>query len=372
MPPPLATLEHRSIERAVSSLSSILTEPQKAATEILKLACQSAWEVDFVEDSSSRFSLIQMFDVQLDSVHQRYHSQWTPALDIELSASKLFLYAQLFACTDASDSDQQQMTSRHVILLRMQETATRLIARMAQLSNTPVNEGYYPAGALSFYPKYFFVYLAMAAFCLFRCLASNQQITQHDTAIVVSGLTEAHKVFQSFPETRDAVKAAINIQILVELIRSGEGLHNVPLNKLVVTNRLGASVIFDALYRVSYHRHRNPLTGASPSPSTWVMMGDDPRHRVPMTPEQRAATSSGTGSSHHGTDDGQDQTQTLVGPWTGWDNYMNDFEVGIDQWGNDMLAQIDPSVQTQMYDVAAMSTLPIMGLGTGHNFQAGQ
>lgn len=358
-------MQLKSISSAVSVITSSSNQEQQVTAEILKLSCRSTVELDYAEDPHARHSMAQMFDGQFDEIAQSYKNCWSPEIDIQFAAAKLNLYGLTFIVdTDRIRDAQQLLINRQLVLRRGLDTAMSLISKMTLLSNTAVDQGYYPAGALSFYPKYYFFQLHTAATFLFRFLASYRGVSQLETTLAISGLTEAHKIFQSFPDHRDSMKAAHNIEMLVDILRSPQRSHPYPLDELVIQTRLGASMVFDASFRISHHRNKNPVTHASPpSISNWLSVDDDPRLRLPLTPEQRATSSSGP-SSNPGADDGQPIQSQTVGPWwTEWDTYMNDFEVGLETWNTNVVGQtpMDQGIQGQMYDTANLSALPIMG-----------
>lgn len=338
-----------------------MAEEQKAVIEILRLSALCTSEVDSTEDPLTRYSLIQLFDVQINNIAKTYQDVWTPDLDVELQHSKLNLYA-LSLTLQSPDTTEQGQMNRRITLLRIQEAASRLISQMTSLSNTVVQDGFYPAGALTFYPKYYLTSLFMAALSLFRFLASYREASQQDTTNVVNSLTEAHRIFQSFPQNRDAVKGAIHIQCLVGIIRYPNTTQPYPLEELVVKNRLGASVVMDACFRSTHYRNSTLANGASLSVNDWLGMTEDTRQRVPLTPEQRASNSKAT-SSNRGTDDGYQQGQShAMEPWSDWDTYMNDFEIDLDQSSSKSFSQFDPMTQMQqMYETTGMTTLPLLG-----------
>ena len=53
---------------------------------------------------------------------------------------------------------------------------------------------------------------------------------------------EAHKIFQSFPDRRDAMRACMNIEMLVSALKNPSAC-GVPATELAIKNRLAASVV---------------------------------------------------------------------------------------------------------------------------------
>ncbi|RKL22959.1 hypothetical protein BFJ68_g1165 [Fusarium oxysporum] len=114
----------------------------------------------------------------------------------------------------------------------------------------------------AFWPKTQISYLFFAATFIFRVLLSHSSLTPQDITVAMSRLADAHAVFRMEPLHPDRTRAAEIIQRLIEVARDyvmkDEGANEAkPLlpRGLLVTGRLGASVMFDAVLRsVHYHK----------------------------------------------------------------------------------------------------------------------
>ena len=111
------------------------------------------------------------------------------------------------------------------------------------------------------------------------------------------------------------------------------------IDELVVTNRLGASVMLDAVFRSSRQRNSDSRTGETLAPREWKALNEVFKERLPGVPTQGGAGERGVmkgrqevGIENSGLEVNQQQDMP---PWLGeWENYMDYFEVGAEQWGD--------------------------------------
>ena len=234
-------------------------------------------------------------------------------------------------------NDSRRQINRQMVLHKSLTAASRLIAAAISISDQPVASGFYPNGTLTFAPKQVFTSLMNATAFLFRFLATFATPTPEQETLATGSIIEAHKIFQSFPDNRDMMRAAIHTEMFVSILRDkrspGRALY---LRELVLTNRLGASVMYDAIFRSSMQRNRDPATGASPPIQEWKTMNAACAERLPKAvwdSEGRESDKTGFSSAEGMPGLNASSTELAVQDpswWTDWDTYMEYFEVGTD------------------------------------------
>lgn len=206
------------------------------------------------------FSLTQTFDGRLDAIKHSYTACWTPELDIQLIYAKLNLYAMsaLLPLRETNRIDMQDDVNRQIILPRGLESSSLLIARMKELSISPVNKGFLKAGKLSTCPRFYFACLFFTATYLFRSLVDHHPMSRDQASQAVEGLVEARKLFGLVPRLKDAAMAAEVLEKVVDRLRSADAASSLlSSSQLLITNRHGASLLYDILFRMQFRAQRN-------------------------------------------------------------------------------------------------------------------
>lgn len=321
----------RTIRRSQQLASNILTPADRATTKILDVLCCANTHLDAIEDSTSQFSMTQTFEAQLDAIFAQYRDSWSESLEAQLLAAKIFLLGIPLTQDLPIEEEKlsQSLIYRQIILEKGMKASSELIAVMVNLSNQNIPGHRYASGILTFYPKHYFVALIVAAAFLFRFILSYRGATEAQQNQVIGCIAEAHKILQSFPDHRDAVRACINIESFVNAIRTNTGQDS---TELFVKNRLGASVLYDALFRAAQQRNRHPVDGSSPPVLQWSLLDADHGHRLPLAPEQRVVSpNSRLWPDSQGPS--EDLLSQNVPSWVGvWDNYFNEFGVLTEPW----------------------------------------
>lgn len=310
--------------------NGILTPADLAATRILDVLCFVQTNLDSIEDTSAHFSMTQTYEVQLDGIATQYQEHWSWNLEAQLLSAKIYLFSMTLTLDLPLDEDQlsQAYMYRQIILEKGLKMASSFVSTLTNLSNQSIPGHGYASGIMTFYPKHFFTSLMSAAAFLFRFLLSYQGATQTQQSRAINSIAEAHKIFQSFPEHRDAVRACINIEAFVNSVRTNSHANGIPKTELVFKNRLGASVTHDAIFRAAQQRNRHaPI-------NQWRMLVEDHPDRLPLAPEQRVVSpksQSWTGSQT-GPNEMQPQDQDTAA-WMGlWDSYSNEFGLLNEPW----------------------------------------
>ncbi len=297
MPPPISSPYLLStVKKACLQVSSLLPSKFRALLGIRQVQASSTSHLLELSNSGSftaHFGLTRQFDEQPDNVKADYRTCWTPYLEAELQGAKLYLYAMTLALPAADDpkDDNIQSLHRETALQKGLMASTTLITNIMTLSLVPTDGNRYPVGALTFPPKQHFTTLFFATAYLFRFISSSHTATQQDRELAVTGLMDAHKIFQAFHKDRDHVRAAVHIETFVEILRLEYAADRRPSSTdLVTTSRLGASVMCDAVFCAARYRNRQSASGESGAPHTWRTTNDDAASRLPLAPKEKAAT----------------------------------------------------------------------------------
>ena len=345
LPAPMSgTISLKSVERAISIVSNSAPEWWHVLILILKISATSTSTLDGAADTNLHFSLTQMFDDQLDELKKNTDPvSWTPQIEMEFCHAKIYLYALTLTAPAGPDRDDDSFRQMHqeTILHRALKAASDLIAEAVKLGLSPVPSPSYPRGILTFAPKFYFTALFSSTTMLFRILGTRNPSIAAQENFAMNSIIEAHKIFQSFPDHRDFIRAAIHIEMMVgALLTQSEG-RMMGWRELLVNNRLGASVMFDAVFRAGQYRNRDLATGKSPPVQEWRTMNDFFGKRVPRAPGQknkdnRIAWDRGveTAGLELGSPGHMAPTRQMPS-WLGdWETYMNYFEVGAEVWFN--------------------------------------
>ena len=330
----------KTIDSAMERASSSLIDNDQALSAIFKIVATSTNSLDSINDRGVHFSLTEMFVTQLGEVKKSYSGYWNLKLEVELQSAKLYVYGLTFILQPGGDNAGLQQTESHrpIILHQAFMAACTLVEHIAALVKLSVPSGFYPNGHLTFLPKYYFTALFSASAFLFRFLASAINRSSDQEARAIASIIESHTIFQSFPAHRDMIRAAIHIETWMNMIRNIAHGSMAPLNGLVVTNKLGASVHHDAAFRSAKHRNRNPTTGESPPVQEWKSLNETESQRLEKAPV--LTPQGGDDSIGARITDSPVSVHALQQPpmqdaswWANWQAHMDAFEVGIDQWG---------------------------------------
>lgn len=284
-------------------------------------------QLESVDDTAAHFSLTQMFIGNLEKVKTTYLQHWTPDVEVNFQGAKLYLYAMTFTLSSPQDPIEasQSRTYRQIILRQGLLGASSLISSMTKLSrsSTTQKDEVGMISTIACYPKLYFTNLFFASVFLFRVLLSYHMPTSEDTSLAISCLADAHKIFQSVPNHRDHTRAAITIETMVTIIRDGSKADAFPTSEPIITNRLGASMMFDTTLRCAQQRNRHPVTGRTVPVASWKSMDVGEQWRLPSVREERE-----TVPKPRPVTTGREEEPMHW--WATWDTYMSDFGVGCE------------------------------------------
>lgn len=326
--PPISSYHQlKYVRKVIDQLKGFLSHENQASLVICEIMCNYNVSLEDVEDPGAHISLTNTFDGTLDTVKQTYLAQWTPKLDVQLQIAKLNLYATsaLLPLQNSSLADAQNLINRQTLFLRGLESATTLINHMKDMGLLPNLKGQSPAGKIPFLPKHFFSSLFFSAVFLFRIFVFLQPLNHDHTARAIQGMLDAQSTFQLLPHHRDLARAARLIGKLIEKAQTaGVAGSHWPLAELIITNRLGASILWDtfAQMRVTANLERSNSEGEA----TQVMrlIGPDP---LPLAPEMKLRLQN-AGVTLTRTTPTKEQG---LDSWTSWDVDLDNFEFDLDQ-----------------------------------------
>ena len=310
--------------------AELINPAYAAKLEIRQTTSIYQTQVDAGENPSTYFTKVMMFDRMFDHIKQTHFQHWSSDLEIALDSARLYLYAFTFMCSapTGSASALRASAQHYLILQKAQAAASQLVQNLTDLSLSSSPNSACPAGLLTFSPKYYFTNLFFAAVFLFRILISGQAVLSHSRTDMVSSLQAAHKIFQSFPQHRDHTRAAINIEILVQILRDGHSIGRNRLDSLVISNRFSASLMYDSIFRAGEERNRQQNSRSASAVVSWKTMSDQFPERLPHVPRRPSAPSS---TAFRMPAEGalvEDNPEW----WTSWDAYMEDFGIGLESF----------------------------------------
>lgn len=292
-----------------------------------------------IEDHSRHYLLTRMFGGQLDDLKDTNSNLWRSELEIEWCNAILYLYALTFTIPANANNPSYniQIQHRQAILGKALPAASNLIREVTKLGQLCTSD-LYPGGLLNFVPKPYFTALFNATTFLFRFMATYDTRTPVQDSLVMGLIVEAHKIFQSFPEHRELTRAAIHIEMFIDVLRDGASVN---MNELVVNNKLGASIMFDAVFQACRYRNIDPRTGKVRAVQEWKTVNETFAERLPEAPAQKMGDDNGkiigvTGYESSGLESVQQSSVSgEQNPqwWGEWDNYIDLFQVGVEQWG---------------------------------------
>ncbi|KAJ6016192.1 hypothetical protein N7540_010783 [Penicillium herquei] len=324
LPSPISSQVHmRSIEKAIQTASNTVPPSWGVILPILKFMNSALDTLGGIEDHELHCSLTRMLNEQVDKIKQDNLDSWGSELEIEWCNAKLYLLALTFTTPSTIDSVQndQIRIQRQVILQNAFEVASNLITQYITLSQLSVSDSN-PGGMLKFIPELYVTPLFNCTTIIFRFMATSVTLTSAKRIQAMNLIIEAHKTFQSYPDRREFTRAAIHIESFIDILKQGV---QPGISELAVKNKLGASIMFDALFHACRQRNIDPRTGEPLDVREWSTINERFAQRLPEGRINRPDDSS--------VGDNNPQDQPVMLPeqdqwWDEWDNYIDFFQVG--------------------------------------------
>jgi hypothetical protein len=230
-----------------------------AQVEIQRQAVRYTTALEDDIDTRTCYSLIHLFDRELENIRTRFHDSWSPFAEISLLTAKLFLYSLCFIYDEnvtlpSALVSIDAMTSFRVILYSGHAAAVRLIHLYAQAkAETPTAmTGQSCYQHVAYYPKHYPRSVAFAAIFLLKFIAIEPHAPECDLDLARNHVNIVYRVFNSFHDWREYHRGAKLIELLIRMTSPGNGQV-----ELHVKHRLGASLLYDALWTAKTIRDRN-------------------------------------------------------------------------------------------------------------------
>lgn len=264
-------------------------------------------------------SLVQLVDGELDGLKAKISTEWTTRAEFFVLVAKLNLYTLAVVRMHSDPS------SRDILLQRGFTVTVRIIYLVDQgLHYTPDEYAEMPQDALSrSLPKVYYRNLVFASIFLLRYFALNTRASAEEQEIARNQLAIAHKYLKSgsLNSEDERGRGAILLENL-----SRQKPFDIENVKLRVDNRMGASIVFDAV-----------TTGHS--------IQNKPQDAESVEVEQKAAAEA-------------EQAQVSAPPNPGFDSFSFstsdgsdfnplDFQLPEDIWGDNIWGMFDIGVAPQ-------------------------
>ncbi|QDS69673.1 hypothetical protein FKW77_009584 [Venturia effusa] len=242
-----------------------------AMTEIQRQVGRFVIALDGHACDSLAISLIPQFIHDFDALKVRYSKVWSFATEINMQASKLYMFAMCLITTDHSSlksmKDTEAVIFLHKVLQWGHEAAialVNLVARASDAKNENPSCGSYEDGGSPILatPKQHFRLAFFACCFLLKYLDTGTASAADRDSARNAVSTLFHQTFMRFPCQPQLVRAAAIIEVLGRAIVPDRG-------RLVahVRSRLGASLMYNATWTAAELRGRRNDHKPTPTPS---------------------------------------------------------------------------------------------------------
>ncbi|KAF5568425.1 transcription factor SEF1 [Fusarium phyllophilum] len=255
-----------------------------------------------VTDSTLHISQTQSSISELELLRTSDQNPWSFETELTLQGTKLYLYAMTLLLPPPNDPvvALQAISNRDAVLINGLMSASIMISEMLhQLCDKPNQVTDKITCSAAFWPKTQISHLFFTATFIFQVLLSHSSLTPQDITLAMSRLADAHTIFRMEPLHPDRTRAAKITQRLIEVARaymmkdSGETATRDLLPRgLLVTGRLGASVMFNAILRSEHYlrqkaqkrkSHSLKSSRVTPIPSAEVPAGGEASSNTRLT-----------------------------------------------------------------------------------------
>ncbi|UKZ61619.1 uncharacterized protein TrAtP1_002879 [Trichoderma atroviride] len=322
----------KSIDEALNNTSNRVPPWWKVLITIIKITVSAIDTLSNIDDRALHFSTTEIFNEQLNKLKEANHDSWGPELEIEWCNTKLHVFALTFTLPANTDpnSDAHWRIFRQTILLKAFDAASSLVTHFTKLGQDHVSD-LHPNSQLRTIPEPYFTELFNATTFLFRFMATFMAITPTQRNKAMGLIIESHKIFHSFPERRELTRAAIHIEALIDTLKQGVP---VGMSELTVKNKLGASVMFDAIFHACRQRNIDSKTGKPLALQQWKTVTETFSERLPETIVRKERSE----VQQYGSRDDAEQNKEIMALaelntqwWEEWDNYINLNQIGDEQ-----------------------------------------
>lgn len=198
-------------------------------------------------------SLVKLIDTELDSLKSRFPTPWSSRIEMVVLVAKLHLYTMTII-------RMQDFTSREILMKNGYSVALRIVYLSDQgLAHRSDDYPDIAIGPLQqTCPKHYFRALMLAAVFLLRFFALNMKALPEEQETARNHVAIAQRFFTAgaidpTDPTDEKARAALVIEVL-----SRQQPMDIDITKLKIDDRMGASIVFDAITRG--HELRNIKT----------------------------------------------------------------------------------------------------------------
>ena len=250
-----------AVTKLTTSAPLDIPNSYKTKTSICIQMARYTTQLDGVQDPGIQHSLITMFDGDLETLREQPFWSNTLEAELNLQAAKIYLYSFVF--TSDSGSRSRKINNSPAFKLMLQKghaSACKLINTGIEIDVRPITTFECPhidggTSRLLYYPKWTLYTIFMATIFLLKYLVSLPDALSSDRETAINHITMAHKFFSQFKTGRDHKRAAMIIELLGRMTRSGVGSADVRIK-----SRMGASILYDATLQCYSYRTKHGST----------------------------------------------------------------------------------------------------------------
>ncbi|KAI1033001.1 hypothetical protein LB504_006182, partial [Fusarium proliferatum] len=264
------------VSRAREQASNTLDPSDNGLLEIRLLTVTSMAKLDMITDSALHSSQTQSSIRDLEILRSSDQHSWNLKTKLILQGAKLYLFAMTLLLPHPKEPVEalQAISNRDTALISGLMCASTMISDMLHQLRDKSSQGSEEIiCSIAFWPKPLISHLFFAATFIFRVLLSHSSLTPQDMTLAMSRLTDAHAVFRMKPLHPDRTRAADIIQRLIEVAHAyvtkdtdKNDTKDLLPRGLLVTGRLGASVMFDAVLRSVHYQKQSAQRCKSRAP----------------------------------------------------------------------------------------------------------
>ena len=224
--------------------------PQEFAYQVMVHHTLAKFTTIVLENSQEVVSqsLVKLIDTELDGLKSKFPAPWSPRLEMAVLVAKLHLYTMTIIRM------QMDLTSREVLMKSGYSVALRIVYLSDQGLFLRSNDypDLSPEALQSSCPKNYFRALVLATVFLLRFFALNINASPEEQEIAKNHIAIAQRFFKAgaVDPTDEKSRAALLLEVL-----SRQEPMDIDNTKLKVDDRMGASLLFDAITRGHELRH---------------------------------------------------------------------------------------------------------------------
>ncbi|CAO2649469.1 Nn.00g068540.m01.CDS01 [Neocucurbitaria sp. VM-36] len=217
-----------------------------------------------VENSQENMSqsLVNIIDTELDGLKTRYPTPWTPRVEVANLTAKMLLYTTVIIRLQADRA------SREILMRKGLSAAVRIVYLMdrglayqsKEFPNVP------PENLQGTLPKNYFRILILSTTFLLRFFVLNNQASPEEQELARNHVAIAQRFLNA--ASKDTQDERVRGAILFEILSRQKPI-DLENSKLRVDDRMGASLVFDAVTAGHELRHQpTEIDESSPNTAT--------------------------------------------------------------------------------------------------------